>query len=107
MWVSDVTFVTFFGDKKCDGSHLSHFWEECDECDALAHDFFLNGHVFCHILPKKRQIRERKFWPHRYKTFLNGKKCDDSAGTETCFFSSRLRFVTYLAADKIGDSPIK
>jgi len=24
------------------------------------------------------------FWP-RYKTFLNGKKCDDSAGTETCF----------------------
>ena len=23
------------------------------------------------------------FWPRRYKTFLNGKKCDDSAGTET------------------------
>jgi len=35
--VSDVTFVTFFGDKKCDASHLSHFWEECD---ALAHVFF-------------------------------------------------------------------
>jgi len=25
------------------------------------------------------------FWPRRYKTFLNGKKCDDSARTETCF----------------------
>jgi len=25
------------------------------------------------------------FWPRRYKTFLNGKKCDDSAGTQTCF----------------------
>ena len=30
-----VTFVTFFGDKKCDASHSSHFWEECD---ALAHE---------------------------------------------------------------------
>ena len=27
IWVSDVTFVTFFGDKKCDASHLSHFWD--------------------------------------------------------------------------------
>jgi len=35
IWVSDVTFVTFFGDKKCDASHLSHFWEERD---ALAHE---------------------------------------------------------------------
>jgi len=35
IWVSDVTFVTFFGDKKCDASHLSHFWEECDD---LAHE---------------------------------------------------------------------
>jgi len=25
------------------------------------------------------------FWPRRYETFLNRKKCDDSAGTETCF----------------------
>jgi len=33
--VSDVTFVTYFGDKKCDASNLSHFWEECD---ALAHE---------------------------------------------------------------------
>ena len=62
--VSDVTFVTFFGDNKCDASHLSHFWEECD---ALAHEIFFT------------------FWPCRYKTFLNGKKCDDSAGTEVCF----------------------
>jgi len=35
IWVGDVTFVTFFYDKKCDASHLSHFWEECD---ALAHE---------------------------------------------------------------------
>jgi len=35
IWASDVTFVTFFGDKKCDALHLSHFWEECD---ALAHE---------------------------------------------------------------------
>ena len=35
--VSDVKFVTFFGDKKCD---VSHFWEERD---ALAHEnIFLN-----------------------------------------------------------------
>jgi len=25
------------------------------------------------------------FWPRRYKKKLNGKKCDDSAVTETCF----------------------
>jgi len=37
IWVSDVTFVTFCGDKKCDASHSSHFWEECD---ALAHEIF-------------------------------------------------------------------
>ena len=35
IWVSDVTFVTFFRDKKCDALHLSHFLEECD---ALAHE---------------------------------------------------------------------
>jgi len=37
-WVSDVTFVTCLGDQKCDASHLSHFWEECD---ALAHENIL------------------------------------------------------------------
>jgi len=52
--VSDVTFVTFFGDKQCDASHLSHFWEEYD---ALAHEFFLlTCDIFCHILPEKRHI---------------------------------------------------
>jgi len=54
---SDVMFVTFFGDKKCDVSHLSHlshFWEECD---ALAHEnIFLTCDVFCHILPEKLHI---------------------------------------------------
>ena len=29
--------------------------------------------------------RNVTFWPCRYKTFLNGKKCDESAVTETCF----------------------
>ena len=54
IWVSDVTFVTFFGDKKCDKSHLSHFWEECD---ALAHEnIFVTCDVFCHILPEKLYI---------------------------------------------------
>jgi len=27
IWVRDITFVTVSGDKKCDVSHLSHFWE--------------------------------------------------------------------------------
>ena len=35
IWVSEVTFVTFSGDRKSDALHLSHFWEECD---ALAHE---------------------------------------------------------------------
>jgi len=49
--VSEVTFVTFFGDKKCD---LSHFWEECD---ALAHEnMFLTCDVFCHIPSEKRHF---------------------------------------------------
>ena len=25
IWMSDVTFVTFSGDKQCDASHASHF----------------------------------------------------------------------------------
>ena len=49
---SDVMFVTFFGDKKCDVSHLSHlshFWEECD---ALAHDkIFFNSGEYGPIFP--------------------------------------------------------
>ena len=64
--------------KKCDVLHLSHFWEECD---ALAHEFiFLTGDVSCHNLPEKRHILAPPV-----QIFLNGKKCDDSAGTETCF----------------------
>jgi len=40
--------------EKCDASHLSHFWEECD---ALAHEnIFLTCDVFCRILPDKRHI---------------------------------------------------
>jgi len=78
IWVSDVTFVTFFGDKKCDASHLSHLWEECD---ALAHEniFFWLVTFFVTSFPENVT-----FWHRRYKTFLNGKKCDDSAWTEKC-----------------------
>jgi len=51
--VSDVTFVTFFGEKKYDALHLSHL----EECDALAHEIFsLTCDIFGHILPEKRHI---------------------------------------------------
>ena len=40
---------------------------------------FLTCAVFRHIFPKNVT-----FWHRRYKTFLNGKKCDDSAWTEKC-----------------------
>jgi hypothetical protein len=42
--------------------------------------FFLTGDVFCHILPGKRHILA----PPVQKN-LNGKKCDDLAGTERWF----------------------
>jgi len=41
--------------------------------------FFLNCDVFGDIISEKRHILAR-----RNTTFWNGKKCDDSAGTETC-----------------------
>ena len=89
--VSDVTFVTFFCDKKCDASHLSHFWEECD---ALAHEFFCGTcDVFCHILPEQQHILALLL-----QHFLNRQKCDDSDWN--MFFSSRLRFVTHLGSMK-------
>ena len=51
IWSSDVTFVTFFGDEKCDVSHLSHSGKNV----TLSHtkSNFLTCDVFCHILPKK------------------------------------------------------
>ena len=42
--------------------------------------FFVICDVFCHILPQKCHILVPPV-----QIFLNGKKCDDSAGTETCF----------------------
>jgi len=87
--VSDVTFVTFSGDKKCDASHLSHFWEECD---ALAHEnIFLTCDVFNHILPEKRHILAPPV-----QNFLNGKKCDDSAGTQK-FFSLPVSYLSRIS----------
>jgi len=95
IWVSDVTFVTFSGDKKCAALHLSHFWKECD---ALAHEFFfLTCHIFGHILFEKRHILAPLV-----QKFLNGKKCDDSAGTETCFslLVSDLSLITKASSGK-------
>jgi len=40
--------------------------------------FFLTSDVFCQSFQENVT-----FWPRRYTTFLNGKKCDDSAGTYT------------------------
>jgi len=93
IWVNDVTFVTFFGDKKCDASHLSHFWAECD---ALAHNFFLlTCDVFCHILSENRHILAppvQNFF-EREEMWLFGWDWNK-------FLSSRLRFVTYLGSVK-------
>jgi len=41
---------------------------------------FLTCDVFCLSFPTNVT-----FWSRRYKNFLNGRKCDDSTGTETCF----------------------
>ena len=93
IWVSDGTFVTFFGDKKCDVSHLSHFWEECD---ALAHEnIFWTSDFFCHILPEKRHIlappvqnifEREEMWRFGLDWKMH--------------FSSCLRFLTYLGSVK-------
>ena len=74
--VSDVTFVTFFGDKQCYASHLSHFWEESRTQKYL----FQLVMFFVTSFPRKGHI----FAPP-VQNFLNRKKCDDSAGTGTCF----------------------
>ena len=76
--------------------HLSHFWEECD---ALTGILFLNLWRFLSHPSRKTS----HFGPAGTKKNLNGKKCDDSAGTETYFFSSRFRFVTYLVGCNNGD----
>ena len=92
IWVSDVIFVTFFCHKKRDVLHLSQFWEECD---ALAHgnNFFQLVTFLVASFPKNVT-----FWSRWYKTFLNGKKCDNLAGTETCFSLPVLVFSLILEA---------
>jgi len=74
--VSDVTFVPFFGDKKCDASHLSHFWEECD---ALAHEnmFFNWWHFLSHPSQKTSHFgpaSTKKIWTGRNVTIRLGLK---------------------------------
>jgi len=60
-----VTFVTFLG----------RTWHS-----RTRKYFFQLVTFFVTFFPKNVT-----FLPRRYKMFLNGKKCDDSAGTETCF----------------------
>jgi len=64
MW--RVTFVTFLG----------RMWRS-----RTRKYFFSLVTFFVTSFPKNVT-----FWPRQYKKKLNGKKCDDSAGTETCFF---------------------
>ena len=76
--MSDVTFVTFLGDEKCDVTFVTFLEKNV----TLSHTkiCFVTCDVFCHILPQKRHILA----PLVQKK-LNGKKYDDSAGTETYF----------------------
>jgi len=88
---SVVTFVTFSGDKQCDASHVSHFWEECD---ALAHEniVFNSWHFLSHPSRKTSHPLVQKFFEleemWRFGWDWN------------MFFSCRLRFVTYLGSVK-------
>jgi len=94
IWVSDVTFVTFSGDKKCDASQLSHFWEECDN---LAHEnlFFNLWRFLSHPSRKTSHFRPR--W---YKTFFEREEMWRFGWDWNMFSSSRLRFVTFLGSVK-------
>ena len=78
-WVSDVTFVTFFGDKQCHASHLSHFWQECD---ALPHEniFFNLWRFLSH--PSRKKVT---FWHRRYKTFWTGRNVTIRLGMKHVF----------------------
>ena len=90
-WVSDVTFVTFFGDKKCDASHLSHF---LGKCDALAHEI-LTWEVFCHILSEHRHVLAPPV-----QNFFEREEMWRFGWDWNMFFSSRLGFVTHLGSAK-------
>jgi len=76
IWVSLVTFVTFFGDKKRHASRLSHFWEECD---ALAHEnnFFILWRFLSHPSRKTSHFGTagtKLFWTGRNVTIRLGLK---------------------------------
>jgi len=66
IWVSDVTLVTFFGDKKYDASHVSYFWEEC----LLSHTiYFFNWWRFLSHPSRKTS----HFGPAGTKLFWTGR----------------------------------
>jgi len=91
IWVSDVTLVTFFGDKQCDASHLSHFWEECD---ALAQEnFCLNLWRFLSHPSRKNSPLD----PAGTKKIETGRNVTIRLGLR---HSSGLRFFTYFGSVK-------
>jgi len=93
IWMSDVTFVTFFGDKKYYASYLSHFWEECD---ALAHEnIFFNFRRFLSHPSRKTS----HFGPAGTKKNWTGRNVTIGLGLKHVFlFPSS--FVTYLGSVK-------
>jgi len=91
IWVSDFTFVTFFGDKQCDASHLSHFWEECD---ALAHEnIFLSLWRFLSHPSRKTShfgpAGTKLFWTGRNMTIRLGLKHNFVFPSQICHLSRK------------------
>jgi len=65
-------------------STVSHLWEECHISGknvTLSHTKIFVELVTFFVTSFPKNFT---FWHRRYKTFLNGKKCDDSAWTEKC-----------------------
>jgi len=94
--VSDVTFVTFFGDKQCDTLHLSHFWEECD---ALAHEFFF---LTCDVLSHPSR-KTSHFGPAGTKLFETGRNVTIRLGLKHSYlFPSQ---ICHLSRKREAESP--
>ena len=91
IWVSDVTFVTFSGDQKCNASHLSHFWEKCD---ALAHEniSFNLWHFWSHSSRKTSHFGPAGtncFWTRRNVTIRLGLKPIFLLPSQICHLSRK------------------
>jgi len=84
IWVSDVTFVTFFGDKK------SHFW---GKFDVLAHDFFFSlWRLLSHPSRKSSHFGPagtKLFWTGRNVTIQLGMKHVFVFPSQICLLSQK------------------